>query len=73
MGLPPGETLIQAPVPAQVIDKGIPTAGLLAHLMVAKFAAVSIGEDFRLGWSADCTLNVGPVGGVAKGFLKDCL
>ncbi|EPL3136813.1 MULTISPECIES: IS66 family transposase [Pseudomonas] len=32
------ETLIQAPVPAQVIDKGMPTAGLLAHVMVAKFA-----------------------------------
>ena len=32
------ETLIQSPVPAQVIDKGIPTAGLLAHVMVAKFA-----------------------------------
>lgn len=32
------ETLIQAPVPAQVIGKGIPTAGLLAHVMVAKFA-----------------------------------
>jgi len=32
------ETLIQAPVPAQVIDKGIPTAGLLAHVMVTKFA-----------------------------------
>ena len=32
------ETLIQAPVPAQVIDKGILTAGLLAHVMVAKFA-----------------------------------
>ncbi len=32
------ETLIQAPVPAQVIDKGIPTTGLLAHVMVAKFA-----------------------------------
>ncbi|EPG9490540.1 IS66 family transposase [Pseudomonas aeruginosa] len=32
------ETLIQAPVPAQIIDKGIPTAGLLAHVMVAKFA-----------------------------------
>lgn len=32
------ETLSQAPVPAQVIDKGIPTAGLLAHVMVAKFA-----------------------------------
>jgi transposase len=32
------ETLIQAPVPPQVIDTGIPTAGLLAHVMVAKFA-----------------------------------
>ncbi|KFE58054.1 IS66 family transposase [Pseudomonas syringae] len=32
------ETLIQAPVPPQVIDKGIPAAGLLAHVMVAKFA-----------------------------------
>lgn len=32
------ETLIQAPVPAQVIDKGIPTAGLLAHMMVAKLS-----------------------------------
>lgn len=32
------ETLIQAPVPAQVIDKGIPTAGLLAHVMVAKYS-----------------------------------
>jgi transposase len=32
------ETLIQAPVPPQVIDKGIPTAGLLAHVMIAKFA-----------------------------------
>jgi transposase len=32
------ETLIQAPVPAQIIDKGIPTAGLLAHILVSKFA-----------------------------------
>ncbi|OVZ63740.1 IS66 family transposase [Pigmentiphaga sp. NML030171] len=32
------ETLTQAPVPAQVIDKGIPTAGLLAQVLVAKFA-----------------------------------
>ena len=32
------ETLIQAPVPAQVIDKGIPTAGLLAQVMTAKYA-----------------------------------
>lgn len=32
------ETLIQAPVPAQVIDKGIPTAALLAQVLVAKYA-----------------------------------
>ena len=32
------ETLIQAPVPAPVIDKGIPTAGLFAYVIIAKFA-----------------------------------
>jgi transposase len=31
------QTLVQAPVPAHVIDKGIPTAGLLAQVLVAKF------------------------------------
>jgi transposase len=31
------ERLVQAPVPAQVIDKGIPTAGLLAQVLVAKY------------------------------------
>ncbi len=31
------EKIVQAPVPAHVIDKGIPTAGRLAHLLVAKF------------------------------------
>lgn len=32
------ETLTQGPVPPQVIDKGIPTAGLLAQVLVAKYA-----------------------------------
>jgi transposase len=32
------QTLLQAPVPAEVIDKGIPTAGLLAEVLVAKYA-----------------------------------
>lgn len=32
------ETLVQAPMPAHVIDKGIPTTGLLAHVLVAKYA-----------------------------------
>lgn len=31
------ETLDQAPVPPHVIDKGIPSAGLLAHTLVSKF------------------------------------
>ena len=32
------ETLIQAPAPAQIIDKGIPTSSLLAQVLVAKYA-----------------------------------
>ena len=32
------ETLLQAPVPPHVIDKGIPTAGLLAQVLVGKYA-----------------------------------
>jgi transposase len=31
------ETLLQAPVPAQIIDKGIPTAGLLAQVLIGKY------------------------------------
>ena len=33
----PCETLVQAPVPAHVIDKGIPTTGLVAHVLIAKY------------------------------------
>jgi len=32
------EKLVQAPVPPQVIDKGIPSAGLLAQVLVSKYA-----------------------------------
>lgn len=32
------QSLTQAPVPDQIIDKGIPTAGLLAQVLVAKYA-----------------------------------
>ena len=32
------QTLRQAPVDAHIIDKGIPTTGLLAHVLVAKYA-----------------------------------
>lgn len=32
------ETITQAPVDAHVIDKGIPTTGLMAQVLVAKYA-----------------------------------
>jgi transposase len=32
------QTLVQAPVPAHIIDKGLPTTGLLAQVLVAKYA-----------------------------------
>lgn len=32
------KTLMQAPVPAQIIDKGLATSGLLAQVLVAKYA-----------------------------------
>ncbi len=32
------ETLIQAPMPPHVLDKGIPTTGLLAQVLIAKYA-----------------------------------
>jgi transposase len=32
------ETIVQAAVPAHVIDKGIPTTGLLAQVLVTKYA-----------------------------------
>ncbi|MEO7399692.1 MAG: IS66 family transposase [Polaromonas sp.] len=32
------QILTQAPVPAQIIDRGIPTSGLLAQVLVAKYA-----------------------------------
>lgn len=32
------ETLTQAPMPAQIIDKGLATSGLLAQVLVAKYA-----------------------------------
>src|SRR5476651_2333228 len=70
------ETLIQAPVPAHVIDKGIPTAGLLAHVMVAKFAdhlplyrqekifgraGLSIARSTLARWVGNCGVQLQPL------------
>ena len=60
------QTLIQAPVPAQVIDKGMPTAGLLAQVLVAKYAdhqpLYRQEGDLRTRWRGDPALDAGAVG-----------
>lgn len=43
-------TLIQAPVPPHVIDKGIPTTGLLAQVLVAKY-----GDHLPSEGRTDCS------------------
>ncbi|CDO82060.1 IS66 family transposase [Pseudomonas aeruginosa] len=78
------EILIQAPVPAQVIDKGIPTAGLLAQVMVAKFAdhlplyrqekifaraGLAIARSTLAQWVGACGVQLQPL----VDALRDCL
>lgn len=70
------ETLTQAAVPAQVIDKGIPTARLLAQVLVAKFAdhlplyrqegiferaGVAIPRSTLAQWVGQCAVVLQPV------------
>lgn len=70
------QTLIQAPVPAQVIDKGIPTAGLLAQVLVAKFldhqplyrqegifarAGLAIARSTLAQWVGACGVQLQPL------------
>jgi transposase len=70
------ETLTQAPVPARVIDKGIPTAQLLAQVLVAKFqdhlplyrqesifkrAGVAIARSTLAQWVGQCGLLLQPL------------
>jgi transposase len=70
------ETLIQAPVAPHVIDKGIPTAGLLAHVLVAKYgdhlplyrqeriferAGLAIPQSTLGAWVGVCGVRLQPV------------
>lgn len=70
------KTPIQAPVPAQVIDKGIPTAGLLAQVLVAKFldhlplyrqeriferAGLAIARSTLAQWVGECGAQLQPL------------
>jgi transposase len=71
------ERLIQAPVPPQVIDKGIPTAGLLAQVLIAKYldhaplyrqegiferAGLALPRSTLAHWVGACGVRLQPLG-----------
>jgi transposase len=70
------QKLVQAPVPPHVIDKGIPTAGLLAQVLVAKFldhlplyrqeriferAGMAIARSTLAQWVGECGAQLQPL------------
>jgi transposase len=70
------QTLIQAPVAPHVIDKGIPTSGLLAQVLVAKFldhlplyqqeriferAGLAIARSTLAQWVGECGAQLQPL------------
>ena len=80
-------TLIQAPVPAAVIDKGIPTAGLLAQVLVAKHAdhlplyrqeqifgraGLAIPRSTLAAWVGQCGVQLQPLADALKDELLSC-
>ncbi|HSX89818.1 MAG TPA: IS66 family transposase [Pseudomonas sp.] len=80
-------TLVQAPVAPAVIDKGIPTAGLLAHVLVAKHAdhlplyrqeaifgraGLAIPRATLGAWVGQCGARLEPVAQALKAELLRC-
>ena len=80
------QTLVQAPVPAQVIDKGVPTAGLLAQVLVAKYAdhqplyrqegiferaGVAIPPSTLAQWVGTCGVRLQPLVDALRGMLLE--
>jgi transposase len=70
------ERLVQAPVPAHVIDKGIPTGALLAQVLVAKYldhlplyrqeaiferAGLAIARSTLAQWVGECGVQLQPL------------
>lgn len=70
------ERLVQAPAPAHVIDKGIPTTGLLAQVLVAKYldhlplyrqeaiferAGLAIARSTLAQWVGECGVQLQPL------------
>ncbi len=81
------QTLVQAPVPAEVIDKGIPTAGLLAHVLVAKHAdhlplyrqeaifgraGLAIPRSTMGAWVGVCGVRLQPLVDALKRHVLEC-
>lgn len=80
-------TLVQAPVPAAVIDKGIPTAALLAQVLVAKHAdhlplyrqeaifgraGLAIPRATLGAWVGQCGARLEPLAEALKAELLHC-
>jgi transposase len=78
------ERLIQAPVPAQIIDKGIPTAGLLAQVLIGKYldhvplyrqegiferAGLALPRSSLAQWVGACGVALQPLADALKALL----
>ena len=81
------KSLVQAPVPAAVIDKGIPTASLLAQVLVAKYAdhlplyrqeaifsraGLAIPRSTLAAWVGQCGVQLEPLAEALKAELMKC-
>src|SRR5574337_874272 len=80
------ETLVQAAVPAHVIDKGIPTTGLLAQVLIAKYqdhlplyrqeriferAGLALPRSTLAQWVGACGLQLQPLVDALKGEMLE--
>jgi transposase len=78
------ETLIQAPVPPHIIDKGIPTVALLVHVLIAKYldhcplyrqegiferAGIAIPRSTLAQWVGACGVKLQPLVDALKVWL----
>jgi transposase len=78
------ETLVQAPVPAHIIDKGIATTGLLAQVLVAKYqdhlplyrqehifgrAGLAIPRSTLASWVGQCGVQLQPLVDALKAVM----
>ena len=78
------ETLVQAPVAPHIIDKGIPTTGLLAQVLVAKYqdhlplyrqehifgrAGLAIARSTLASWVGQCGVQLQPLVDALKAVM----